>query len=196
MKTAGTAWCDAKQGGRIGSFQVDMSPFAPKLEVLDAGEIISFSFDDLLKYHGRSSIAGVAHGFKVMERAFPLLSEGQPPDRYGIEVQTAFPGGGARDAFEMVARVVSGGRYLVLPDLAGAEVPAAPVGKFVFRLRYGPTTVQLTLRPAQVDDDFTRLVRQATRTPEEDDRLEGLKRDISDRLMALPADEVYDASPV
>jgi hypothetical protein len=44
------------------------------LEVLDHGELVAVSFDDVLKYHGRSSIAGVAHGFKVMQRAFPLLA--------------------------------------------------------------------------------------------------------------------------
>jgi hypothetical protein len=50
--------------------------------VLDQDESIAISFDDLLKYHGRSSITGVAHAFKAMERAFPLLSPGEPPDRY------------------------------------------------------------------------------------------------------------------
>ena len=39
------------------------------------------SFDDLLKYHGRSSIAGLAHAFKAMERGFPLLSPDLPPER-------------------------------------------------------------------------------------------------------------------
>jgi len=77
------------------------------LEVLDHGELISLSFDDLLKYHGTSSIGGVAHGFKVMERALPLLAAGQPPERYLIDVETEFPGPGARDAFEMVTRTGS-----------------------------------------------------------------------------------------
>ncbi|HWI04894.1 MAG TPA: hypothetical protein VNT52_13870, partial [Acidimicrobiales bacterium] len=60
------------------------------LVVLDQGESISISFDDLLKYHGRSSIAGVAHAFKAMERAFPLLSPGGPPDRHGVTVESGF----------------------------------------------------------------------------------------------------------
>jgi len=38
----------------------------PTLVVHDEGQAISFSFDDLLKYHGRSSIAGLAHAFKAM----------------------------------------------------------------------------------------------------------------------------------
>ncbi|PLS74947.1 MAG: hypothetical protein CYG61_09935 [Actinobacteria bacterium] len=164
------------------------------LQVLDEGDVVSISFDDLLKYHGRSSIAGVAHGFKVMERAFPLLCPGQPPDRYSIEVETAFPGPGARDAFEMVARVVTGGRYRVTVELAPAHVPDAPEGKFFFRLGYQAKTVDLTLRPEHVNDEFTGLVRKGARTRVDDERLVALKQDIADRLMALPAEEVYDAS--
>ncbi|MGH3624754.1 MAG: hypothetical protein ACRDQ5_23690, partial [Sciscionella sp.] len=79
------------------------------IEVRDGDEVISLSFGDLVKYHGRSSIGGVAHGFKAMERGLPLLCAGQPPDRYDIDIQTAFDGPGARDAFEMVTRAVTGG---------------------------------------------------------------------------------------
>jgi hypothetical protein len=41
------------------------------LEVRDHGDLLRFTFDDLVKYAGRSSIGGVAHGYKVMERALP-----------------------------------------------------------------------------------------------------------------------------
>jgi hypothetical protein len=56
--------------------------------------------------HGRSAIGGVAHGFKVMERALPLLVGGGLPERAGIVIDSAFGGAGARDAFEMVTRAV------------------------------------------------------------------------------------------
>ncbi|HEY3241125.1 MAG TPA: hypothetical protein VGL92_16285 [Acidimicrobiia bacterium] len=85
----------------------------PVLEVLDHGELIAYSFRDLLKYHGRGAIGGVAHGFKVMERALPLLAAGEPPERHDISVETAFEGRGARDAFEMVTRALTEGRYRV-----------------------------------------------------------------------------------
>jgi hypothetical protein len=42
-----------------------------------------------------------------MERAFPLLSGG-PPERYDITVESGFPRRGARNAFEMVTRAVTG----------------------------------------------------------------------------------------
>lgn len=165
------------------------------LQVLDGDEVVSISFEDLLKYAGRSSLAGVAHGFKVMERAFPLLCPDGPPDRYGIEVDAAFPGPGARDAFEMVGRVVTDGRYRVTPELAPAEAAEAPEGKFFFRLGYRGTAVDLTLRAEHVSEEFNRLVRKADRTAEDEARLVRLKQDITERFMALPAEAVYDASP-
>ncbi len=36
----------------------------------------TFTFDDLMRYHGPRSPAGVAIAFKVMARAFALLSPG------------------------------------------------------------------------------------------------------------------------
>jgi len=167
------------------------------LEVLDDGELVLISFDDLAKYHGRSSIGGVAHGFKVMERAFPLLTGGEPPERRHIHVETAFDGPGARDAFEMVTRAVTGGRYRAATDLGadGPEAPEAPQGRFFFRLRYRDKAVDLILRDGHVSDEFIRLVRRDPRSPAEEAHLVSLKADMAERLMSSPAEEVYDAYP-
>jgi hypothetical protein len=164
------------------------------LEVLDHGELIAFSFEDLLKYHGRGAIGGVAHGFKVMERALPLLAAGEPPERHDINVETAFEGPGARDAFEMVTRAFTEGRYRVDPDLAGDDVPPSPNGRYFFRIAYGEgPIVDLTLRHGLVRDELLELVRRGAATPEEKDRLVWLKQDMADRLVGLPAEDVYDA---
>lgn len=164
------------------------------LTILDHGDPITVSFEDLLKYHGRGYVGGVAHGFKVMERAFELLSPSQPPERYGISIDTAFPGPGARDAFEMVTRAVTGGRYVVAPELAPIETLHSPKGQYFFRLGYQGRTVDLTLRPGLVRDEFIELARRGAATPAEEERLVWLKQDMADRLMALPAAEVYDAN--
>jgi len=163
------------------------------LVVRDQDRSISISFDDLLKYHGRSSIAGVAHAFKAMERAFPLLSPGEPPERSDITVESGFPGGGARDAFEMVTRAVTGDRYRLASGPAGAEAPEAPGGHFYFRLGYRGTVVDLVLRAGLVPEDFLELACREAPTPEEAVRAQHLKEEMADRLLSLPADEVYDA---
>ncbi len=168
------------------------------LEVLDNGESFRISFDDLLKYHGRSSVGGLALGFKVMERAFPLLDEGRPLERREVHVETEFDGPGSRDAFEMVTRAVTGGRYRVVADRAGAghEVPEAPEGRFFFRLGYRGNTVDLTLREGHVSREFIDLVRRGPSSAAEQAHLARLKQDMADRLMALAAAEVYDAYPI
>jgi len=164
-----------------------------QLEVLDRGHLIVFSFDDLLKYHGRGAVGGVAHGFKVLERGLPLLSKGEPPERTDISVETAFGGAGARDAIEMVTRTVTGGRFRYDPDIA-PQAPVAPIGRYFFRLIHrGGAAVELTLRRGLILDEFTELATRGPATPEEERRLEHLKQEMADRLMALPAAVVYDA---
>lgn len=163
------------------------------LVVLDHGEPISIGFEDLLTYHGRSSIAGVAHAFKAMERAFPLLSPDAPPERYDITVESGFPGGGARDAFEMVTRAVTGDRYGLASDPAPSEAPEAPGGHFFFRLGYQGTVVELVARAGVVPEEFVRVACKDSPTPAEAERAQKLKEEMAARLLALPADEVYDA---
>ena len=163
------------------------------LTIRDQGEAIGISFDDIVKYHGRSSIAGAAHAFKAMERAFPLLSPDEPPDRYGIVVESGFPGGGARDAFEMVTRAASGDRYRVAPELAGAGVPEAPGGHFFFRLRYGSTVVDLALRDGLVPEEFLAVACREAPSPAEAEHAQRLKEEMAARLLSLPPEAVYDA---
>lgn len=161
--------------------------------VRDQGEAIRISFDDIVKYHGRSSIAGAAHAFKAMERAFPLLSPDQPPDRYLIVVESGFPGGGARDAFEMVTRAVSGERYRVAPELARDDVPEAPGGHFFFRLTYGTTVVDLALRDGLVPEEFLEVACREAPSAAEAEHAQRLKEEMAARLLNLSPEQVYDA---
>ena len=162
------------------------------VEVLDHGNRTSIGFDDLLKYHGRSFIGGVAHGFKVMQRALPLLAEGAPPERYGITILTAFPGPGARDAFEMVTRAVTGGRYTVDLACGPPSVVESARGRYYFRFGLGDTSVELILREGIVRDEFIELVRNGPSNAAERERLDWLKQDMADRMLALPAEEIYE----
>ena len=90
------------------------------IEVLAAGKLLSFRFDEMLNYHGPGFPGGVAHGFKVMQRAFPLPDDGNLLERREISFVTAFPGTGARDAFELVTRCLTDGRYVVDKELPEA----------------------------------------------------------------------------
>jgi hypothetical protein len=163
------------------------------ITVLDAGQPIAFTFAEIMKYHGFGFPGGVAHAFKVMQRAFPLLDNGSAPERAELSMDTAFPGPGARDAFEMVTRIVTGGRYRVDPDLADDDLRRRLKGPYFFTFRYQNRAVDLTLKPGFVVDEFIALGAKQTRTPTEEARLTVLKTEMAERLLAKPADEVYDA---
>jgi hypothetical protein len=161
------------------------------LVVADRGRRIAFGLDDLMRYHGGGAPGGVAHAFKVLERALPLLSPGEPPERCEISVRTAFGGPGVRDAFELVTRAVTGGRYVLDPALARPERGRA-MERFVFELAHRGRRVTLAVRQGFVTDEFIDLARTDPRSEEQERRLDRLKREMADRVMATPAVDVYD----
>ena len=163
---------------------------AAGIEVAERGQPIAFSFDDMLRYHGGGSPGGVAHAFKVLERALPLLNPDGPCERREIVVDTAFGGPGARDAFELVTRAVTGDRYRVDESLARPE-RGRTLERFVFQLSYRDRSVTLELREGFVTEEFIDLARTDERTAEQEHRLDTLKHEMADRVMATPAAEVY-----
>jgi hypothetical protein len=160
--------------------------------LLDQGRPVGFSFEDMLRYHGPGSPGGVAHAFKVLERALPLLVADAPPERREITVRTAFGGPGARDAFELATRAVTEGRYAVDPSLARPERGLA-LERFVFRLGHRDRAVTLILREGYVTEEFIVLTRRDDRTSEDERRLERWKLEMAERVMAASAAEVYSA---
>lgn len=163
------------------------------LAVVDQGRLLGYTFQDLMNYHGPQAPGGVAHAFKVLERALPLLDPDGPVERREISVQTPFEGPGARDAFEMVTRAVTDGRYLI--DAALARVERGPtLERYVFVLSYRNRAVTLVVRDGLVTDEVIALARKADRSAEEERHLTVLKQEMADRLLARPAVEVYDVA--
>ncbi len=168
---------------------------APRLEVLDEGVLLVCNFEEMLRYSGPGSPAGVAMAFKAMELAFALLSPDGPPERRRMVVETAFRGPGARDGFEHVTRALTEGRYLV--D-AGLERPERGVTleQFVFRIRYGDAAVTLLVREGQVSDEFVTVARKPDRTPAEEDHFTALKQAMCERLLASDPHDIFEVEAV
>ena len=164
-----------------------------RLTLADAGAPASFSFADMLRYHGPGSPGGVAHAFKVLERALPLLAPDGPAERREIVVRTAFGGPGARDGFELVTRAVTEGRYTVDPALARPE-QGRTLERFVFHLAYRERAVTLVAREGSVPDELIELVRTEDPTAEQIARLAEVKQEMAERVMASAAADVYDAA--
>jgi hypothetical protein len=162
-----------------------------QLNLIDNGMPIDFTVDDVMKYHGPGFPGGVAHAVKVLERALPALSPDSPAERREITISTAHRGQGVRDTFEAVARAVTEERFTVDSTLERSD-RGSTLERYVFVLTYRGTTVRLEIREGFVTDEFITLGRKADRTEAEDARLTVLKQEMADRLLAAPADEVYD----
>jgi hypothetical protein len=164
-----------------------------RIVVLEDGLEISFSFEDMLKYHGGRSPGGVAHAFKVLERAIPLLDPGGGVERRRIVIETAFGGPGARDGFELVTRAVTDERFSLDPSLTHPEHGRARE-RFVFRLRCGDRAVTLMLREGYVSREFIDLTRRASRSADDGHKLAAMKVDMAARVMSAAAAAVYDVA--
>ena len=158
------------------------------LALLDGGRPVAFSYVDLLGHHAGNSPAGVAHAFKVLERALPLLAEG-PIERRELTVETAFGGPGARDAIECVT-----GAPPVLDPALALPGRGRALERFVFRVGHGSRTVTLTAREGFVPDELIDLARLGERTPDQEARLDAVKRETAARVMSAPAEDVYDVA--
>ena len=163
------------------------------LTVEERGRTITFTFDDMMRFHGVHSPAGVAMAFKVMQRAFAALSPGGPPERRSIVVRTAFRGPGARDGFEAVTRAVSDGRYVVDRTLLRADRGRLRED-FVFVLEIGGRTATLLLRDGFVTDEFIDLARAENRSDTQERRLDELKAELAQRVVSTASNDVFDVA--
>jgi len=161
------------------------------IEVREEGDAVSFSFGEMLRYSGPGSPGGVALGFKLMERAFSVVAPDGPVERRQVVIHAAFRGPGARDACELVTRGLTEGRYSVDPALERPE-RGNTLATFAFRVRYRDREVDLVLREGLVSDEFVRLAQTPDLTPAEAQRFPGMKQALADRLMAAPAQAVFD----
>lgn len=162
--------------------------------LLDSGREVAFSFEDMRRYHGDAAPGGLAHAFKVLERALPLLAPDARVERRELIIETPFGGPGARDGFELVTRAVTEGRFI--RDAALVRPGRGPEReRFVFRLRYRGRAVTLMLREGFVTSEFHELAGRAERTPDQERRLTTLKAEMAARVLAAPAEAVYELAP-
>lgn len=161
------------------------------LTVTDHGTTLDFTYEDALRYHGPQAPGGVAHAYKVLERALGVLGGEGSVERRELVVTTAHGGPGVRDAFELVTRAVTEGRYTVDSSLARRE-RGNTLALYVFRITYRGASVTLTVWEGFVVDEFITLSRKSDRTAEDESRLTELKQEMADRVMSSPAESVYD----
>ena len=161
------------------------------IAVLEGERRLEYAFDDLMLYHGPGSPGGVAHAFKVLERAIAALDLGEPPQRREISIRTSFGGPGARDGIEMVTRAGTQDRCSVDPSRARPDL-GRERERFVFEVGYRDRSVTMQLRDGFVSPEFIDLARAKDRTAEQTARLDVLKDEMAERVMGSAADAVYE----
>lgn len=165
-----------------------------RLKIRDRSDVISMDFDDLVKYHGRQNIGGVALGFKVLEFAFSKISPHEVPQREKIEIFSAFPGTGAIDAFEMVTRAVTQNRFRLDAAFDVPQALEAVSGHFYFRVGYRGRTVAMTPRNGLIPERFLQLGRMhnaGEASPEDTVEFQGMKEALADTLIAMNAEDIF-----
>ncbi len=162
------------------------------IEVVDDGARIQFRFDDMLRYAGPGSPAGVAMAYQAMRLSFSHLDGGHPPlRRRDIAIETAFRGPGARDGFELVTRSFTDGRYLVTADLEHPQ-RGNTLEQFVFRFLYHDQACTLLVREGMVSDEFIHFARLAGRSPDEERHFTALKHGHAEHLLASRPEDIFE----
>ncbi len=133
------------------------------VRILDHGTELAISFEDCVRYHGRTSIGGLALGFRLIQLALADLAPGRVPEREEISVATAFPGPGLRDAIEMVSRAVSRGAYVVDESRAPTDAPEAVAGRLWFEVTIGGARRAYAAVDGAMGEEFVRIGRASKR---------------------------------
>jgi hypothetical protein len=159
--------------------------------VQELGQLLEFSYTDMLCYAGPQSRQGVASAFKVMQRAFAALSPNQPPPRRSVVIRAAYPEAGSRDGFEAVTRAVTDGRYVIEPTLAQPARGRLLQG-YVYQVSIAGRTATLMLRPGFITTEFFELAGKAERDHAEESLLDEMKAQMAHRILTTAAEDVYE----
>ncbi len=173
------------------------------ISIRDRNDVLNISFLDMLKYHGREFIAGVALAFKLLELAFQELSPAKTPSRETFSIMLGVQGPGIIDGIEMVTRARSRGTLIVNPKAAfSKDAPDAADGyggKYYFEIEYAAKKLIIPLKHELLPPEFITLAyktHDGTLTEADELRLRSLKEEIAELLMSGKAEVLFDYHPI
>lgn len=168
--------------------------------VEDKDAIIQISYQDMLKYHGRTYIAGVTMAYKLLELALGRLVGQEIASRDKISVLLGVYGPGIIDGIEMVTRAGTKGRLTVDQRIAcekdAPDAADGQGGKYYFEVTYHGKTICLALKHDLIPPEFIELsykVHAGKITSKEVLRLQQMKEEIALLLLACDSAELFTA---
>ncbi|HWR05310.1 hypothetical protein [Sporomusa sp.] len=175
----------------------------PVLLIKDRNDVLSITFQDLVKYHGREFIGGVAMAFKLMELAFSQLSPDETPSRENFSIMIGVQGPGIIDGFEMVTRAKTRSTMLIDPKTAltknAPDAADGYGGRYYFEITYNGQKRIFSLKHGLLPAEFITLAYKThddTLTLADALRLTLLKEEIAEFLMSSPAEALFDVMEI
>lgn len=165
--------------------------------VKDHDVLLHITYDDIIKYHGRTFIAGAAMAYKLLELVSAVLTDGiLVRDKFHIVLGVNGPG--IIDAIEMATRARTRGTLSIDQQIAREkDAPAAADGqdgKYYFEVTYGSRKMTVWLQDGLVPPEFLVLAAKThdgTITMSEMVRLQQLKEEIAVIVISKEARSLF-----
>ena len=168
------------------------------IRIMDQEALLTIPYDNLVNYHGREFIGGVALAFQLLRFAFDRLASERAPQRDEIAIKIAVNGPGIIDGIEMVTRARSRGKLIIDAALAtGVDAPDAADGlggSYYFEIAAAGQRLCCSLKPEVLPVEFIVLARKThdgSISPLEQRRLQTLKEEIAEQLLSMRLAELF-----
>jgi len=173
---------------------------AEKIIIKDRDTVLEITYEDMIKYHGRFHIAGVALAYKVLVLAFSeLLNESEIPSRGKVSFLTGIGmnGTGVIDGVEMATRAWTRGKLTAdCEAVKDKTAPDAPNGgKYYFEVEYDGRKIEVSLKEGLIPDEFMVLSRKAHKGNISNEEIVGLqqvKEQIASFIMSKDTIDLFD----
>jgi hypothetical protein len=151
-------------------------------------------FEDVEKYHCGQYLMAIAVGFRSMQAGIQELCGSEPPQRNDISILSGHGGPGFRDAIEYVTRAATRGALTVDVNYPVAQHDPYRAQSYAFVISHtNGSAVEVSLKEGFLPLEFYELLdkgRAGTRTEEDEERLDQLKRELCDRALAMSQEEL------
>lgn len=165
--------------------------------VKDHDALLDITYEDIIKYHGRTFIAGAAMAYKLLELVTVVLTDGTLV-RDKFQIVLGVNGPGIIDGIEMATRAGSRGTMSIDQQIArGKDAQAAAdgqEGKYYFVVTYAGRKMTVWLQHGLVPQEFLDLAAKThdrTITAAETVRLQQLKEEIAVVLVSREAQSLF-----
>lgn len=166
------------------------------IAIMDGDSLLKISYEDMVKYHGRFNIAGVAIAYKAIKLGFDRLTPGKVPRREDTGFFSGMSGSGVLDGAEMVLRAKTRGTLVVDPALGSENSATAGCrGRFYFEVRNAGQSIGLALKDGFVTDEFSGLAKgfnEGSLSPDQLLRLQALKEELAAAIMERTPEQIFD----